>query len=160
MVLVRTEAGLVARSATVAPTAERLRHGDVRQVTLWDETGRPVMVQRSINLVEQLAAAGELGANIPRLEAAADWFIERGERAALRGRMVRSQLVAQEGVLQSTSEMMAARLDLAHAYDRIGGDAFNVLFDTLVWDLPPRGPDRRALFRAALHALAQWVRIG
>lgn len=157
--LVRTEAGLVARAATVAPTAERLAHGDVRTATLWDETGRPVVIRRSLNLVEQLALAGHLGDDVARLISAADWFTERAERAQLRGRMVRSQ-IARISVLEPLDEMARARSDLAHAYDAIGGDCWGVAYDALVWDIEPRGPDRRALFRAALYALARWVRIG
>ena len=156
--LVRTDAGLVARAATVQPTAERMAHGDVRSVLLFDETGKPVTVRRSVNIVEQLALAGDLGDDAARLLAAADWFIERGERAQLRGRLVKSQLVP--GLLEAPDAMTEARLDLAHAYDAIGGDAFNVLFDVLVWDIAPRGPDRRALFRAGLYGLARWTRIG
>jgi hypothetical protein len=156
--LVKTEAGLIARAVTVAPTSERLAHGDVRTATLWDETGKPVIIQRSLNLVEQLALAGELGDDVARLVAAADWFIERAERAQLRGRMVRSQ-IARISVLEPLDEMTRARSDLAHAYDAIGADCWGAAYDALVWDIEPRGPDRRAL-TGSPPALARWVRIG
>ena len=118
------------------------------------------MVVRSIthSLVEQLSAAGELGENVPRLQAAAEWFLEQGDLAHLRGRLVQSQLGGEVVERGLPVEWQSARQALARAYDWIGGDAFNVLYDTLIWEIELRGPNRRALFRAALHALDRALR--
>jgi hypothetical protein len=45
-----------------------------------------------------------------------------------------------------------ARTNLVHAYDRVGPDCFNICMGVPYWELEPRGPDLRALFRVALRA--------
>jgi hypothetical protein len=147
-----------ARIRTDGATPERMAKGDVRIVQRLDANGHLTYVHRSVTqgLVEQLSLAGELGENVPRLLAASEWFIEQGEIAELRGRLVRSQLVRQvedPGALKA--DVAAARSNLVKSYDWIGVDAFNALYDALIWEILPRGPDRRALFRSALHALAR-----
>jgi hypothetical protein len=120
--------------------------------------GRRTHVVRSVTrlLTEQLRLAGDIGENVPRLLAAAEWFMEQGDVAQLRGRLVQSQLAGTSTAPASpAAELAIARGNLARAYDLIGVDGFNALYDTLIWEVEPRGYARRALFRAALHALAQ-----
>lgn len=147
-----------ARIHTEGATPERLAKGDVRIVQRIDANGHLTNVQRTVTqgLVEQLALAGELGENVPRLLAAAEWFIEQGELSQLRGRMVRSQLVREAQYSAPLKrEIAVARSNLVSCYDWVGIDAFNALYDALIWEILPRGPDRRALFRSALHGLAR-----
>jgi hypothetical protein len=157
--VVRTPAGLSAvEPPPVSPTAERSAHGDLHTVMVFDELGRPVMVQRSLSLAERLAQLGELGDDVARLLRAAEWFSEKGALAHLRGRLIQSQLVQLEGFVADAGDgFTGARIELAHVYDVLGADSFNVLYDVLIWDIEPRGADRRALLRAALYALARWL---
>jgi len=153
-VMITTEGVVVVPPRRAGPTPERLAHGGIRLVRLFDAEGNVVMVQRSISLIERLALAGELGDEMIGMLAAAEWFCQLGEEAQLRGRMVRSQLAKPEPT--DRVEIVQARIALARIYDAIGADGFNALFDVLVWDIEPRGPDRKALLRAALHALMRW----
>jgi hypothetical protein len=125
------------------PTPERMAKGDV--------VGRRSLTP---GVLEQLAAAGDLGENIPRLLAAAEWFMEQAELAQVRGRLVVSQLMTRLPSSAPAGKTRAREL-LLRSYDWLGHDSWNMLFDTLVWQNEPRGPERRALFRAALHALSQ-----
>lgn len=138
----------------VAPTEERIAQGNLQSRVMQDDYGRRVTVRRSLSLPEQLAQAGEFGDDVARLLGAAEWFCCCGIEAQLRGRLVRSQLmIAANDILPS--KQVAARVSLARVYDAIGGDAFNCLLDTLLWEIPPRGPERKALLRAALYSLAR-----
>jgi hypothetical protein len=112
--------------------------------------------QRSLTpgVLEQLAAAGDLGENIPQLVAAAEWFMEQAELAQVRGRLVVSQLTTRLPVSAPAGKTQA-RLLLLRSYDWLGHDGWNVLYDVLVWNTSLRGPERRAMFRMALHGLAQ-----
>lgn len=156
--VVRGADGLtIVRPDVVSATPERVARGDLQAVTLFDEVGRPVVVQRATSIAERLAQIGELGDEVVRLLAAAEWFGELGTVAQLRGRLIQSQLAHARGTMGEPIEAFrAARLELAHVYDVLGADAFNVLYDVLIWDMEPRGADRRALFRAALYVLARW----
>jgi len=115
------------------------------------------VVRKSLSIAEQLAIAGDFGDDTARLLAAAQWFDQQADVAQLRGRMVRSQLAyAADAATIDKSEMATARLALARVYDVLGPDAFNCVYDTLVWTIEPRGP-RKQLLRAALYALARWL---
>lgn len=153
--LVRTENGLVPQDN--GPTQERQRHGDLRITRRVDDWGHEVVVRKSLSIAEQLAIAGDFGDDTARLLAAAQWFDQQAETAQLRGRMVRSQLAcASEAASVDTGEVASARLALARAYDAVGPDGFNAIYDTIVWAIEPRGP-RKQLLRVALYALARWV---
>lgn len=149
--------GTTLREQRVEPTAERQAKGDLETVYRRNQQGNLTRITRSVTpgLVEQLALAGELGENVPRLLAAAQWFMEQADLAQLRGRFVHSQLVNRDVFQALSPEGRVARGNLVRAYDLLGADCWAVIFDSLVWEVMPRGPDRRALFRAALHALAQ-----
>ncbi len=129
--------GTLVPIAAITPTAERIAKGDV-------------VGQRSLTpgVLEQLAAAGDLGENVPALVAAAEWFMEQAELSQVRGRMVVSQLMTR---LPSSAPAgkTQARLMLLRSY------GWNVLYDVLVWNNQLRGPERRAMFRMALHGLSQ-----
>jgi len=135
--------GTLVPIAAITPTAERIAKGDV-------------VGQRSLTpgVLEQLAAAGDLGENVPALVAAAEWFMEQAELSQVRGRMVVSQLMTR---LPSSAPAgkTQARLMLLRSYDWLGHDGWNVLYDVLVWNNQLRGPERRAMFRMALHGLSQ-----
>ena len=153
--LVHTQNGLVPQET--GPTPERQRHGDLRIIRRIDDFGREVVVRKSLSIAEQLAIAGDFGDDTARLLAAAQWFDQQADVAQLRGRMVRSQLAyAADAATIDKSEMATARLALARVYDVLGPDAFNAVYDTLVWTIEPRGP-RKQLLRAALYALARWL---
>jgi hypothetical protein len=147
--LVHTQNGLVPQET--GPTPERQRHGDLRIIRRIDDFGREVVVRKSLSI------AGDFGDDTARLLAAAQWFDQQADVAQLRGRMVRSQLAyAADAATIDKSEMATARLALARVYDVLGPDAFNCVYDTLVWTIEPRGP-RKQLLRAALYALARWL---
>lgn len=153
--LVKTANGLVPQEN--GPTPERQRHGDLRVVRRIDDFGREVMVRKSLSIAEQLAIAGDFGDDVARLLAAAEWFDHQAEAAQLRGRLVSSQLAyAVDAATVDHSEAAQARLALARAYDTLGPDAFNAVYDCITWAIEPRGP-RKQLLRAALYALARWL---
>jgi hypothetical protein len=135
--------GRYVASLTTAPTPERIAKGDL-------------LGRRSLTpgVLEQVAAAGDLGENIPLLVSAAEWFMEQADLAQVRGRIVVSQLVTQLPA-SAPAEKGRARQLLLRSYDWLGHDAFNILFDVLAWNSDLRGPERRAMFRMALHSLAQ-----
>jgi hypothetical protein len=152
--------GGVLRVRQDTPTPERLAKGDLRVVQRLDANGHLMSVPRAVTpvLIAQLQLAGDRGENIVQLQAAAEWFIEQGENAQMRGRMVHSQLVSSmrgTEIRPLAEDVRIARINLARIYDVLGFDGFGMLYDVLFWEIEPRGPLRAALFRAALHALAR-----
>jgi hypothetical protein len=141
--LVWRDGRCIATVPTVGPTPERLAKGDV--------VGRRAL-QR--NVIEEIGDAGELGEDVAQLAAAAEWFTTQAHLAQVRGRMVYSQLVT-ELPTSASAEKVRARQLLARACGVLGHDAWSILSDTLVWDSPIRGPERRAMFRMALRALSK-----
>jgi hypothetical protein len=77
-----TQDGKLVPHPGVQPTPERMAKGDM-------------VGQRSLTpgVLEQLAAAGDLGENIPALVTAAEWFMEQAELAPGARRLVMSQLM-------------------------------------------------------------------
>jgi hypothetical protein len=124
------------------PTPERIAKGDVGH--------RPLPP----GVLEEIAAAGELGEDVRQLAAAAEWFVEQGFLAQVRGRSVVSQLVTELPVGASADKVRARRL-LARACSLLGHDGWAILLDVLIWESPIRGPERRALFRMGLRALSR-----
>jgi hypothetical protein len=127
----------------IHPTPERMAKGDV--------VGRRSLTP---GVLEQLAAAGDLGENIPELVIAAEWFMEQAELSGVRGRLVVSQLMTKLPSSAPAGKTLA-RQHLLRSYDWLGHDGWNILYDALVWNSDLRGPERRAMFRMALHALSQ-----
>ena len=140
--LVWSEGRYIPSRANV-PTPERMAKGDI--------VGR-----RSVMpvVLEQIAAAGDLGENILALVAAAEWFMEQADLSQVRGRLVVSQLMTQLPAATPASKTRAREL-LLRSYDWLGHDGWNILYDVLVWHSEIRGPERTAMFRMALHALAK-----
>jgi hypothetical protein len=129
--------------APVGATAERIAKGDI--------VGGRVLPR---NVLEEIAAAGDVGEDVAALAAAGEWFAEMAHLAQVRGRLVYSQLVT-ELPISASAEKARARHLLARVCTMLGHDAWNVLFDALIWESVVRGAERKAMFRMALRALSR-----
>jgi hypothetical protein len=114
---------------------------------------KTVIPGRMLTPLEVMAHAGELGDEVAKLLGAAAWFGEMATTGNLRGRLSRSSFT--EADATRASEQAAALHQLAHAYDAIGPDSWNVLVNCVVWENPPTAT-QQPLLRAALHGLASW----
>ena len=140
--------GGVLRVRQDTPTPERLAKGDLRVVQRLDANGHLMSVPRAVTpvLIAQAQFAGDRGENIVQLQAAAEWFIEQGENAQMRGRMVHSQAVSSmrgTEIRPLAEDVRIARINLARIYDVLGFDGFGMLYDVLFWEIEPLGSAAR-----------------